>query len=175
MKKIFIIICVLSCSAWSEIRPWTSTLPAESIFAPSAGLAERVEFWMKIYAHYDTNQGVFHLVDDPSFVLGEVDLGSIMQNSVLSSFEKKRRADRHLNKTKKELLEKWKISDARKVRLQMGLKDRMEKAFFVSGKYLPMMEDIFRKKGLPIELTRIVFVESSFNVNAYSKVGASGL
>jgi membrane-bound lytic murein transglycosylase D len=38
-----------------------------------------------------------------------------------------------------------------------------------------MMEDLFKDKNLPIELTRIVFVESSFNVNAQSKVGASGL
>lgn len=172
---LILIICFLSTSVWSAIRPWTSSLPGESIFTPSEDLVERVEFWMKIYAHYDSNQGVFHLVDDPSFVLGEVDLEPILQNSVLSSFEKKRRADRYLAETKQNLLRKWKMTDGSKIRLQMGLKDRMEKAFFVSGRYLPMMENIFRKKGLPIELTRIVFVESSFNVNAYSKVGASGL
>lgn len=130
---------------------------------------------MKIYAHYNTNQGVFHLVDDPSFILGEVDLSSVMENSVLSATEKKRQADRYLMSQKENILRKWKISDSRKVRLQMGLKDRMEKAFFISGRYLPMMEKIFSNKGLPIELTRLVFVESSFNVNAYSKVGASGL
>ncbi len=175
MKKLFFISFFICVTSWSAIKPWTSTLPEESIFVPSEELSERVEFWMKIYAHYDTNQGVFHLVDDPSFVLGEVDLNPIMENSVLSSTEKKRRADRYLIDKKEELIQKWKISDIRKVRLQMGLKDRMEKAFFISGRYLPMMEEIFRKKGLPVELTRIVFVESSFNVNAYSKVGASGL
>ena len=52
---------------------------------------------------------------------------------------------------------------------------KLEKAFFISGRYLPLMESIFRKKGLPIELTRIVFVESSFNIQAQSRVGASGL
>ncbi len=138
-------------------------------------ISDRVDFWVKIYSHYSTNQGVFHLVDDPSFILGEVDLTPINENSVLSSSERKKRVNLYLADRRTELVRKWKINDAHKVRLQMGLKDRMEKAFFISGRYLPLMEKIFRKKGLPIELTRIVFVESSFNVFAQSKVGASGL
>ena len=61
------------------------------------------------------------------------------------------------------------------LRSQLGQKD-----FFISGlknssRYLPYMEEEFREAGLPVELTRIPFVESSFNVNAQSKVGASGI
>jgi membrane-bound lytic murein transglycosylase D len=37
------------------------------------------------------------------------------------------------------------------------------------------MEEIFRQEGLPIELTRLPFVESSFNLRARSRVGASGI
>jgi membrane-bound lytic murein transglycosylase D len=37
------------------------------------------------------------------------------------------------------------------------------------------MEQIFREEGLPVELTRLPFVESSFNIRARSKVGASGI
>jgi membrane-bound lytic murein transglycosylase D len=62
-----------------------------------------------------------------------------------------------------------------RVRFQLGQKDRMQSAIFFSGRYLEEMEKIFREAGLPIELTRLVFVESSFNVLARSKVGASGL
>lgn len=51
----------------------------------------------------------------------------------------------------------------------------MEQAIFLSGRYLEEFEKVFREAGLPIELTRLVFVESSFNVLARSKVGASGL
>lgn len=61
------------------------------------------------------------------------------------------------------------------IRFQLGQKDRMENAIYLSGRYLEQMEDLFRAQGLPIELTRLVFVESSFNVLARSKVGASGL
>lgn len=37
------------------------------------------------------------------------------------------------------------------------------------------MATIFRDEGLPVELTRLPFVESSFNLFARSKVGASGI
>jgi membrane-bound lytic murein transglycosylase D len=66
-------------------------------------------------------------------------------------------------------------ANMKSLRFQLGQSDRMKEAIQKSGRYLPMMEEIFRKEGLPKELTRIVFVESSFNVNSYSKVGASGL
>lgn len=62
-----------------------------------------------------------------------------------------------------------------RIRYQLGQKDRMQSAIFFSGRYLEEMEKIFQNAGLPIELTRLVFVESSFNVLARSKVGASGL
>ncbi len=64
---------------------------------------------------------------------------------------------------------------AEMMRSQVGQRD-----FFISGlrnssRYLPYMEEEFTRQGLPTELTRIPFVESSFNENAYSKVGASGI
>lgn len=62
-----------------------------------------------------------------------------------------------------------------RIRFQQGLKDRTSDAIFYSGRYIEQMENIFRDLNLPIELTRLVFVESSFNVFARSKVGASGL
>jgi membrane-bound lytic murein transglycosylase D len=37
------------------------------------------------------------------------------------------------------------------------------------------MERIFRAEGLPLELTRLPLVESCFDVEAYSKVGAAGI
>jgi len=61
------------------------------------------------------------------------------------------------------------------LRWQQGLKDRMQEAIFISGRYLKNMEKVFAEYGLPKELTRLVFVESSFNLKAKSKVGASGL
>ena len=60
-------------------------------------------------------------------------------------------------------------------RAQRGLREKTERALRVSGQYLPKMEAIFAAEGLPVALTRLPLVESSFNVEAYSKVGAAGL
>ena len=64
---------------------------------------------------------------------------------------------------------------AARVRSQGGLKERFREAIIISGKYLPYMESVFRREGLPIELTRLPFVESSFNLHAYSSVAAAGI
>lgn len=74
--------------------------------------------------------------------------------------------------------EKHKFREAQKrtrLRFQLGQRDRIVQGIFFSGRYLEDFERIFREAGMPIELTRLVFVESSFNVLARSKVGASGL
>lgn len=171
---ILILSLVFARTALSLIRVWDSSLPQKSIFVPDENLKSRVEFWVRIYSHYTTTQGVFHITDRPEKILAEIDYTDIQSNSVLSATEKRRRIEKLLDSKRKEIILKHKIPSY-SFRFQSGLKDRMERAFFESGKYLHMMEDIFKSKGLPPELTRIVFVESSFNINAKSKVGASGL
>jgi membrane-bound lytic murein transglycosylase D len=64
---------------------------------------------------------------------------------------------------------------AENVRSQLGQKDFFQRGLINSSRYLPYMEEEFKKLGLPTELTRMPFVESSFNEEAYSKVGASGI
>lgn len=65
--------------------------------------------------------------------------------------------------------------DKDRIRFQLGQRDRVIQGIFFSGRYLEDFEGVFRDAGLPIELSRLPFVESSFNVMARSKVGASGL
>lgn len=66
-------------------------------------------------------------------------------------------------------------ADARLLRTQNGLRDALEDALFVSGRYLPRMKDLFQRLGLPEEIAYLPFVESGFNKRAISKVGASGI
>jgi len=61
------------------------------------------------------------------------------------------------------------------IRSQLGQREYFVSGLRNSSRYLPYMEEEFARQGLPVELTRIPFVESSFNENAYSKVGASGI
>ncbi|MBX3021135.1 MAG: lytic transglycosylase domain-containing protein [Bdellovibrionales bacterium] len=62
-----------------------------------------------------------------------------------------------------------------RLRFQLGQRDIFMRGIYQSGRYLRQMEEIFRAEGLPIELTRLPFVESSFNLKARSRVGASGI
>lgn len=62
-----------------------------------------------------------------------------------------------------------------RLRFQLGQRDRFIEGIYQSGRHIREMEEIFRREGLPIELTRLPFVESSFNLKARSKVGASGI
>lgn len=61
------------------------------------------------------------------------------------------------------------------LRTQIGQKDFIEQGLESSSLYIPELEKVFAEQNLPLELTRLPFVESSFNVDAVSKVGASGI
>lgn len=143
-------------------------------FAVPDGLKKDVDFWIKIYSHYTTEQGVYHITGDTEQILGEIDLTQVYANPKWSRVRKELESEILIKRQKKLLAAKFKV-DVKKIRLQMGLKDRMAEAIKISGRYLPMMERIFEQEQIPKELTRVVFVESSFNIFAQSKVGASGL
>ncbi len=164
-----------SCKTFSAINKWSTSLPRKTFFKAETELQDRVSFWVDVYSKYTTSQGVFHNTDHPRQIYGEIDISSIKNNYILSEQAKNHRIQTLIEQKRKQLIVKFKIKNKNKIRLQMGLKDRMQNALQVSGKYLPMMEKIFKDKNLPPELTRIVFVESSFNIYAQSKVGASGL
>ncbi len=61
------------------------------------------------------------------------------------------------------------------LRVQTGQKNFFENGLTLSGRYLDGMEKIFESHKLPLELTRLPFVESSFVIGATSKVGAAGI
>jgi membrane-bound lytic murein transglycosylase D len=90
-----------------------------------------------------------------------------------------------LSKEERRIYEKFKddpnpnkfkdAANPKRVRAQTGIKNKFVEAIQTSGAYIEEFEDIFMSYGLPIELTRLAFVESMFNTQARSKVGASGL
>ncbi len=63
----------------------------------------------------------------------------------------------------------------RRIHGQAGMRDRFLEALEASAQYLPEMERVFRERNLPIELTRLPFVESGFNPHASSKARAVGV
>ncbi len=54
-------------------------------------------------------------------------------------------------------------------------RDEITAALERSGRYLPMMRQIFAEKGLPLDLVNLAYIESSFKLYAYSRARASGI
>lgn len=85
-----------------------------------------------------------------------------LERRVVAMFQHSRRPD------------KYRIA-AERIRTQRGIRERFAEGIRRSRAYLPRMEAVFRREGLPVELTRLPLIESSFDVAAYSKVGAAGI
>lgn len=67
------------------------------------------------------------------------------------------------------------IGAADRVRGQRGLKSRFREGLVRSQTYLPYFQKVLRAKGMPEDIAFLPHVESSFQNNARSKVGASGM
>ncbi len=67
------------------------------------------------------------------------------------------------------------MSGRASIRQQRGMADIFKSAAEKAQDFLPYLEMEFKAVGVPIDLTRIAFVESMFNETAISKVGASGM
>lgn len=150
------------------------------------GLVERVLFWSKIYALYNYNDVVVHDRNDMSIYMvtrvpgGASYIKALIKRAASSSnikmFLPKNKAEKELYfKIKKKLKKTTLTALIEGVRTQSGQRNMVIEGIKVSSRYLPYMEDAFVKQGLPWELTRIPFVESSFNIRAGSKVGAKGV
>ncbi|MGQ0503028.1 MAG: LysM peptidoglycan-binding domain-containing protein [Panacagrimonas sp.] len=168
-------------------------------------LKPNVAFWTRIFSQYSENQSLIHSAEYPWLVFETLDFrGDAAQFSPdelrkLRSVEESRararyqvllaqvHAARHvpesLTEEQRRIFQLFsRIEDdgrflkaAEGVRAQRGLRERTQLALETSGQYLPAMERVFKSYDLPVRLTRLPLVESSFNVDAYSKVGAAGL
>ena len=176
-----------------------------AVFPRPAVLAPNIAFWTDVFSQYSEYQSVIHFQDQPHKIYTVLDfrddvvrVGPNEARRLQQKTEKavKRELDRHLRHVHQLRSQPEKLSPLEqkiwalfeddtdpdrfkdavgRFRSQRGLKEQTERALRVSGQYLPKMEAIFAAEGLPTLLTRLPLVESSFNVEAYSKVGAAGL
>lgn len=58
--------------------------------------------------------------------------------------------------------------------MQGRLRDYISESLTRGTKYLPMIQDVFRAEGLPLDLAYIPVIESGFKTNALSKASAKG-
>ncbi|MBS1962244.1 MAG: lytic transglycosylase domain-containing protein [Bdellovibrionales bacterium] len=171
-------------------------LAPEFSLPPGGVLREEVDFWVKVYGKYTSHEGVIHDSKYPTVVYGEYDFAKFHERRSRVVKREKERFKNILLRLHREGGTGWDAESKRvaelfhgiddpakflnaahykRIRFQLGQKDRFIEGYRMSGEYLPFMEEIFIKRAMPFELTRLPFVESSFNTRARSKVGASGI
>ncbi len=162
-------------------------------------LREGIDFWTKIYSKIPSYQGVIHDSVYVGIIYETLDFRGQTrkkQKELISRAKQKWQSvlyrvhekvnhigemtqdELHVFKLFLKIKERNKYLEAarpKRIRFQLGQKDRFKNAIRESGRYLPMMEKIFSQWGVPTEITRLPFVESSFVSYARSKVGAQGI
>jgi membrane-bound lytic murein transglycosylase D len=158
-----IAITLLLC--WLAFAPAEGNgqdLPVVDPFPVPEGLEKSVEFWKQIFTVYNSSQVVFFDPADPDKIYKVLEVQSEKGLRQVIQFEKVK------------LTAALGLSEDR-VRTQRGIKDRFSEGLVRSGRYIIQMQQIFREQGLPVELTYLPLVESSFNINARSTAGAVGM
>lgn len=175
-----------------------ATAPAAELFPSYPAIRANVAFWEKIYSTYSSNTAVIHDRNDLSKIYEVVPLmdrgvpgaGRLNAARVKATIDKYQTALTKLadgkspaSATERRVAQLFNGSRSRQrmalaaesVRSQTGLKELFSAGVVRSGGYMPAIRKIFRKHGLPVELAYLPHVESSFNTEAYSKVGAAGI
>jgi len=171
-----------------------SELSAKTLPTPS-GLEKDVHFWEQIFAHYKSNECVFHDSWNVNVIYG---IKKIRSHTRKKQRRELARQERSIVRALKRLgrgysakssLERKIVRSipskyrnktfyrgaAKRVRCQRGIADNFVASLKRSKKYLPMIKRALRKQGLPKDLAYLPHLESGFNRKAHSKVGARGL
>ena len=166
------------------------------LFPQSAELERDVAFWLAIFTGYTTSEGVLH----DSRNLGVVyELIPLPENA--SRQERQRSADKRrphykrilqtlasgkregltseelrvLGMWPQDVTDKELGSAANRIRFQAGLSDRFQESLRRAGLYRDYINAEFKRLEVPIELAALPHVESSYNIEAKSHLGASGI
>ena len=171
---------------------------AEELFPLYESIRPNVAFWEKIYGSVSENTALLHDRRDLSLIYGSVSLwdkdvpGAAAWNQArleqATAFYKDmltrlsqgaRPAGAEETRIRamfngRNALGRMALA-AEEIRSQRGLKERFREGVIRSGAYMPEIKKIFQNYGLPQELAYLPHVESSFTVEACSKVGATGI
>ncbi len=168
----------------------------EAHFPKPRALERDVEFWIAIFTEYSTREGVLHDSRNLAVVYEKIDLPEDASRRTRNRLSKDRREHykkilRTLANGKREklsadeyrVLDMWpadvsnkELSDAaNRIRFQLGLSDRFREGLIRSGRWRDHVNSEFSRLGVPIELAALPHVESSYNPDARSHVGASGI
>jgi membrane-bound lytic murein transglycosylase D len=169
---------------------------AEETFPLPEELQSDVDFWVSIFTRYSTGEGVLHDNRNLAVVYERIDMPTGISRKERNRRVKKRRdalirvlqrlADGkrdNLSAEEARVLALWPgdVSNdtlraaTKRIRFQQGLADRFREGLQRSGRWRDFIETEFTALGVPLELAALPHVESSYNPDARSHVGASGI
>jgi len=174
----------------------TGTAAADPAFPKPPQLQPDVDFWIAIFSEVTTDQGVLHDSRHLGVVYDRLDMPAD-----LSRRERNRRVDQRrkelravlqtlasgkrdgLGPEEQRVLALWPddvsndtlAAAASRIRYQQGLKDRFRRGLERAGRWRNFVNAEFAAQGVPVELAALAHVESSYNPDARSHVGASGI
>jgi len=169
---------------------------ARDWFPRPAELEPDVGFWVSIFTEYHSDQGVLHDNRNLAIVYERVDIPArtpssarrrIIENrrdhfkKILQALASGKRGN--LSREEQAVLDLWpddvpnsELAQAiGNIRYQQGLSDRFRAGMKRAGRYRAHIHTEFAKLGVPVELAALPHVESSYNPDARSHVGASGI
>jgi membrane-bound lytic murein transglycosylase D len=139
-----------------------SELSNRSPFPVPSGLESSVDFWKKVFTEYSLSQLIYFDALDTSKIYEVTDVGEGSRSNEYLNAERARVAAAN-------------GVDIERVKTQRGVKERTAAGLKRSGRYIRQIQQIFRDRDLPPELTYLPIVESSYDIYARSSVGALGI
>lgn len=186
--------------AGPETAPPATALQ-DDLFDVPRGLESSVEFWRNVYAEWSQDEIAFHDRDDLSIVYDVIDQKKSETSEQYRSNEAEQ--ERIVRRYRSILLDLaarnpdprtlsgeyedvWELFEgqatperfrqaADRIRVQRGLKERFHRGLIHSGQYRDHILRILEEEGVPREIAWLPMVESTFNLEARSSVGAGGV
>ncbi|MDD9873841.1 MAG: LysM peptidoglycan-binding domain-containing protein [Deltaproteobacteria bacterium] len=173
-----------------------AALAAPGDFPEPPALRPRVAFWLRVYTEVDTRSGFFHDSEDLAIVYETVRLPSKQSRRQRGRWLDQRRKHyrnllrglasgrrNHLSAEQARVLSMFPENVSRatlraasnRVRFQLGQADNFRDGLRRMGRWENYIRQTLSEHGLPTELVALPHVESSFNPNAKSHAGASGI
>ena len=179
-----------------RVRVRSAALAAPEDFPKPAALDARVSFWKRVYSEVGTDAGFLHDPDDLSLVYEKVSLPTgrwdrVSQRHVDARKRHVAQLLRNLSRGKRSELthDEQRVlalfpagagsrtlrGKAEAVRFQLGQADKFRAGLARQGRWDAHIRQVLAERGVPPELGALPHVESSFNPEAHSHVGASGI
>ena len=169
---------------------------ADDPFPQPPELQRDVDFWVAVFTEYSTDEGVLHDNRNLAVIYDRLQMPAALSRRELNRRVDKRRRQLqatlrvlaagkrdNLSKEEARVLALWPANvtnselaaAVKRIRYQQGLRERFRSGLERSGRWRDYINSEFTALGVPVDIAALPHVESSYNPDARSHVGASGI